>query len=47
MTLPGRTVAITGGAGVLCGAMAKALVSCGANVAILDREPEQGAADHR
>ncbi|MFN6203648.1 MAG: SDR family oxidoreductase [Acidobacteriota bacterium] len=37
----GRTVAITGGAGVLCGAMAEALVSCGANVAILDREPEK------
>ncbi|MFZ4985563.1 MAG: SDR family oxidoreductase [Blastocatellia bacterium] len=37
----GKTVAITGGAGVLCGAMATALVSCGANVAILDREPEK------
>ena len=37
----GRTVAFTGGAGVLCGAMAEALVSCGANVAILDREPEK------
>jgi NAD(P)-dependent dehydrogenase (short-subunit alcohol dehydrogenase family) len=37
----GRTVAITGGAGVLCGAMAKVLVSCGANVAILDRETDK------
>jgi NAD(P)-dependent dehydrogenase (short-subunit alcohol dehydrogenase family) len=37
----GRTVVITGGAGVLCGAMAQALVSFGANVAILDREPER------
>lgn len=37
----GRSIVITGGAGVLCGAMAQALVSCGANVAILDREPEK------
>ena len=37
----GRTVAITGGAGVLCGAMAESLVSCGANVVILDREPDK------
>jgi NAD(P)-dependent dehydrogenase (short-subunit alcohol dehydrogenase family) len=35
----GRTVAITGGAGVLGGEMACALVGCGANVAILDRVP--------
>ncbi len=33
-----RTIAITGGAGVLCGEMACALVGCGANVAILDRD---------
>ena len=32
----GRSVAITGGAGVLCRAMAQALAACGANVAILD-----------
>ena len=32
----GRTVAITGGAGVLGGEIAQALVGCGANVAILD-----------
>ena len=37
----GRSIVITGGAGVLCGAKAQALVSCGANVAILDREPEK------
>ena len=37
--LQGRTIAITGGAGVLGGEMACALVGCGANVAILDREP--------
>jgi len=37
----GQTVAITGGAGVLCSAMAETLVSCGANVVILDREPEK------
>jgi NAD(P)-dependent dehydrogenase (short-subunit alcohol dehydrogenase family) len=35
----GRTVAVTGGAGILGGEMACALVGCGANVAILDRDP--------
>ncbi len=34
-----RTVAITGGAGILGGEMACALVGCRANVAILDRDP--------
>ncbi|HTS00201.1 MAG TPA: SDR family oxidoreductase [Bacteroidota bacterium] len=34
----GRTVVITGGAGVLGGEMACALVGCNANVAILDRD---------
>lgn len=38
----GRTIVITGGTGVLCGAMAKALVSCGANVAVLARSVEKG-----
>jgi NAD(P)-dependent dehydrogenase (short-subunit alcohol dehydrogenase family) len=36
----GHTVVITGGAGVLGGEMACALVGCGANVAILDRDPK-------
>jgi NAD(P)-dependent dehydrogenase (short-subunit alcohol dehydrogenase family) len=40
----GRTIVITGGTGVLCGAMASALVGCGANVAILARHEEKGAA---
>lgn len=40
----GRSVVITGGTGVLCRAMAKALVGCGANVAILARSPEKGEA---
>lgn len=40
----GRSIVITGGTGVLCGAMAKALVGCGANVAILARSPEKGEA---
>jgi NAD(P)-dependent dehydrogenase (short-subunit alcohol dehydrogenase family) len=35
----GRTVVITGGAGVLGGEIACALVGCGANVAVLDRDP--------
>ena len=40
----GRAFVITGGTGVLCGAMAKALVGCGANVAVLARSAEKGAA---
>jgi len=39
-----RSVVITGGAGVLCGAMAQSLVGCGANVAILARNREKGEA---
>jgi NAD(P)-dependent dehydrogenase (short-subunit alcohol dehydrogenase family) len=35
----GRTVVVTGGAGILGGEMACMLVGCGANVAILDRDP--------
>ncbi len=35
----GRTAVIPGGAGVLGGEMACALVGCGANVVILDRDP--------
>ncbi len=38
----GRVVAITGGAGILCGEIACALAGCHANVAIIDRAPEQG-----
>src|SRR5450759_1398547 len=34
--LEGRTVAITGGGGALCGAMADALGAMGAKVAVLD-----------
>ena len=34
----GRTIAITGGGGVLCGEMARALAACQANVVILDRD---------
>ncbi len=40
----GRSIVVTGGTGVLCSAMAKALVVCGANVAILARNPEKGEA---
>jgi len=35
-SVEGKCVAITGGAGVLCGAMAKALAARGAKVAVLD-----------
>ena len=38
--MAGRIVAISGGSGVLGGEMACALVGMGANVAILDRNPE-------
>jgi NAD(P)-dependent dehydrogenase (short-subunit alcohol dehydrogenase family) len=34
----GRTIAITGGGGVLCGEMARALAACQANVVVLDRD---------
>jgi NAD(P)-dependent dehydrogenase (short-subunit alcohol dehydrogenase family) len=34
----GRTVAITGGGGVLCGEMALGVAACGAKVAVLDRD---------
>jgi NAD(P)-dependent dehydrogenase (short-subunit alcohol dehydrogenase family) len=40
----GRTIVVTGATGVLCGAMAKALVGSGANVAILARSREKGEA---
>lgn len=40
----GRSIIITGGTGVLCSAMAKALVGCGGNVAILARHVEKGEA---
>lgn len=35
----GKTVVVTGGAGILGGEIACALVGCNANVAIMDREP--------
>lgn len=40
----GRTVMITGGTGILCGAMAEMLAGAGANIAVLARNPEKGAA---
>lgn len=36
-SVAGLNIVVTGGAGVLCSGMASALVDCGANVAILDR----------
>src|SRR5262245_35153623 len=38
----GRTVAITGATGVLCGSMAETLAACGANVALVVRNREKG-----
>ncbi len=35
----GKTIVVTGGAGILGGDMACALVGCHANVAIVDRDP--------
>lgn len=40
----GRSVVITGGTGVLCGAMARSLVGCGANVAVVARNEQKGEA---
>jgi NAD(P)-dependent dehydrogenase (short-subunit alcohol dehydrogenase family) len=40
----GRSIVITGGTGVLCRAMASALVGCGASVAIVARTPAKGDA---
>lgn len=42
--LNNKVAVITGGGGILCGAMAKALAKCNAKVAILDLKKE--AADH-
>jgi NAD(P)-dependent dehydrogenase (short-subunit alcohol dehydrogenase family) len=39
----GRSIVITGGAGILGGEMACALVGCGASVAIIDRDPAMAA----
>ena len=36
----GKTAVVTGGAGVLGGEIACSLAECGANVAILDRQPK-------
>jgi len=38
--LKGQVAVVTGGGGVLCGVMAKAIAECGAKVAILDLKPE-------
>jgi NAD(P)-dependent dehydrogenase (short-subunit alcohol dehydrogenase family) len=38
----GKTVAITGGGGVLCSEMAKCLAGCNANVVVLDRDMALG-----
>ena len=38
--LSGKTAVVTGGGGVLCGCMAKALAECGAKVAIADLREE-------
>jgi NAD(P)-dependent dehydrogenase (short-subunit alcohol dehydrogenase family) len=38
----GKVFVVTGGAGVLCSEIVRALVGCGAKVAILDLRPESG-----
>jgi NAD(P)-dependent dehydrogenase (short-subunit alcohol dehydrogenase family) len=40
--LSGKTFFITGGTGILCGAIARALNGCGANIALLARNEEKG-----
>lgn len=45
--LEGQVAVVTGGGGILCGCMARALAACGAKVAVLDLrlEAAQGVAD--
>lgn len=45
--IKGKVAVVTGGGGILCGAMAKALAEQGAKVAVLDLKPEaaQGVVD--
>ncbi|RLC62379.1 MAG: gluconate 5-dehydrogenase, partial [Chloroflexota bacterium] len=38
--LSGKVAVVTGGGGVLCGAMSRALTRVGAKVAVLDLRPE-------
>ena len=40
--LNGKTIAITGGGGILCGAIAEGLAAAGARIAVLNRTPEKG-----
>ena len=40
----GRTIAVTGGTGIIGRAIVEALVNCGANVAVLDRNTDPGPA---
>lgn len=42
--LTGKTVVVTGGAGVLCGCMVRALGECGAQVAVLDLREDAATA---
>ena len=42
--LSGKTAVVTGGGGVLCGSMAKALAACGAAVAVADLRAEAAEA---
>jgi NAD(P)-dependent dehydrogenase (short-subunit alcohol dehydrogenase family) len=41
--LKGKVAVVTGGGGILCGVMAKALAECGAKVAILDLREENAS----
>jgi NAD(P)-dependent dehydrogenase (short-subunit alcohol dehydrogenase family) len=43
INLKDQVAVITGGGGILCGMMAKALAQCGAKVAVLDLRPENAA----
>ena len=44
VNLKGKTAVVTGGGGILCGCMAKALAECGASVAITDLRLEAAEA---
>ena len=47
LDLSGKVAVVTGGGGVLCGMMAKAIAASGAKVAILDLRAENAQIKHQ
>ena len=44
--LSGKVAVVTGGGGILCSGMSKAIAECGAKVAILDLRKEAAEGQH-